>query len=152
MTARTQNPYAAPGSEVTDDARDPPVLSRTGRALLWLAFSGNLLMVAASIFPRFAVASDWDISWANVLPISLAALSIASLFQRTATALFWLSAVVNSMLAVVVAVNVIALISLGDRVPADAAPHAQAAIVALSPIGLLCLLTVVTLVVNRGRS
>jgi hypothetical protein len=153
MRARTQNPYAAPASEVKDDAGDRPVLSRAGRALLWLAFSTNLLMAITSISPLFAAAAaEGEFYWQKAVRIALAALSIASLFQRTAAAIFWLSVVLNSLFAALVLFNVAMLMSLRDRMSADAAGHAQAAIVAAIPMGLVCLLTVVVVVLNRGRS
>src|SRR4051812_44504624 len=130
MTERTQNPYAAPASEVRDDAGDRPTLARAGRALLWLAFSANLLMAITSISPLFAAASEGEFYWQKAVRISLVALSIASLFQRTAAALFWLSVMLNCLFAALVLFNVAMLISLRDRMSADAAGHAQAAIAA----------------------
>lgn len=152
MTTSSQNPYAAPASQVRDVAARRPVLSRAGRALLWLAFSANLLMALVSMSPLLAAAAEGDFYWQKAVRISLAALSIASLFQRTAAALFWLSVIVNAMFAVLMAINVVALASLRDKMPADAASYLQAAIVAAVPLGLLCLLNIATVVVNRGKA
>jgi hypothetical protein len=152
MPTRAQNPYAAPASELRDAAEERAALSRAGRALLWLAFSANLLMALVSISPLFAAAAEGDFYWQKAVRISLAALSIASLLRRTAAALFWLSVVLNSLFAVLVLFNVAMLLSLHDTMPADAADLAQASIVSAIPMGLVCLLTVVVVVMNRGKA
>jgi hypothetical protein len=152
MTARTQNPYAAPASEVRDDASERQVLSRAGRALLWLAVGGNLLMAAASIHAIFVGIADGYWHWPNAIRLSLAALNIAALFKRSAAVLLWLSAVPNALFAVAVALSIAALIAFRDGMAPDAAELAQAATMRAVAVGLLCLFTVVTVVMNRGRS
>ena len=152
MSTRAQNPYAAPASELRDAADERAVLSRAGRALLWLAVAGNVLMAADSIQAHFAALSGGYWHWPNVIRLSLAALNIIALFKRASAVLFWLSAVLNAVLAVAVALSVAALMAFRDEVPGDAADVARAALMRAVPVGLLCLVTVVTMVMNRGKS
>lgn len=152
MSTRAQNPYAAPASEIRDAAEERPVLSRAGRALLWLAVAGNVLMAADSIQAHFAALSGGYWHWPNVIRLSLAVLNIVALLKRASPVLFWSAAVLNAVFALAVALSVTALMAFRDEVPGDAVDLAQAALLRAVPVGLLCLLTVVTVVMNRGRA
>jgi len=147
------NPYAAPASELGDAPGDRAALSRAGRVLLWLAFAGNALLAGYSIYLAMRLISlDLRYLWPGALRISLAALSISALFRRNSAALFWLAAIVNALFAAAVALNVVLLISHRGRMAPEAAAMAETAIMGAVPVGLLCLLTMLTLVMNRGKS
>jgi hypothetical protein len=117
-----------------------------------VALVGNLLMAAAAIQSLFSAAVQGDFYWVGALRTALAALNIASLFKRTWALLFWLPLLFNAMSAMLVALNVVLLVRLRDGMAPEAAALAQSSIVRSAPIALLCLLTIVVVVVNRGKS
>jgi hypothetical protein len=127
-------------------------LSPAGRVLLWVALLGNLLMAAAGIHSLFSAAVQGDFYLAGAFRTALAALNIAALFKRTWASLFWLPLLFNAMSVVLVALNVVLLVRLRDSMTPEAAALAQSSIVRSAPIALLCLLTIVVVVVNRGKS
>jgi len=109
-------------------------------------------MAAAAVPSFFAAAMQGDFYWVSAFRTALAALSIASLFKRTGALLFWLSVIFNAISALLVALNVVLLIRLRDSMAPEAGALAQSSLARSAPIALLCLLTIVVVFVNRGKS
>jgi cation transport ATPase len=133
-----QNPYAAPLSKVGD--RTPTSFS-VRRLLLWAAVAANCLVFVLAVL-ALVITPNAELVFGAILAITL--VSGGSLFLNRWPALFWLTTIMN----VLIAVMALWLIAWGLWVDVR---KSVAGIVMLSVLFTLSLVTLAGLLMNRSK-